>query len=70
MRNVSVKLVWTSGQEEMSLKIFLIKNFGRRLVWRSKTIWAEGIMRNISVKLFKIWTRVLGGDDVFKIHFI
>ena len=51
--------------ERCHLKIFLIWSFGSPFVQRSKTICAilvEGIMRNKSVKLFRIWDS--GSGDV------
>ena len=51
----------------MFLKIFLIWSSGGPFVQRSKTICAifeEGIMGNIHVKLYEIWTSGLG--DVIK----
>ena len=51
------------------LKIFVIYSSGSHFVWRSKNIKAifvvnivMGIMRNISVKSFCIWTSDSGGD--------
>ena len=54
-------------QEEMSLKRFLIWSSGSPRVRWSKTIYAilkDGIMGNIHVKLFEIWTSGSGGDVV------
>ena len=52
-------------EEEMSFKIFLIWSSGSPCVRWSRTICAilkEGIMGNIHVKLYEIWTSGLGGD--------
>ena len=38
------------------MNIFHIYSSGSNFVWWSGTILVEGIMRNISVKLFLIWT--------------
>ena len=51
----------------MSFKIFLVWSSGSPPVWWSGTICAilkEGIMGNIHVKLYDIWTSWLGGDAV------
>ena len=48
-------------------KKILIWSFGGPPVWWSKTIYAilkEGIIGNICVKLFEIWTSGSGGDVV------
>ena len=53
--------------QEMSFKIFLIWSSGGSCVLWSGTIYAilkEGIMENIHVKLYEIWTRGSGGDVV------
>ena len=50
----------------MSLKIFLIWSLGDPCVQWSKTIYAilkKGIMGNIHVKLYKIWTSGSGGNS-------
>ena len=57
---------WSVFQEEMSFKRFLICSSGPPVQW-SQTIYAilkEGIMRNIHVKLYEIWTSGSGGDVV------
>ena len=49
----------------MSFKIFLIWSSGSPRVRWSDTLCAilkEGIMGNIHVKLYEIWTSGLGGD--------
>ena len=54
-------------QEEMSFKRFLIWSSGGPPVQWSGTIYAilkEGIMGNIHVMLFEIWTSGSGGDVV------
>ena len=54
MGNTSVKFIWSSGSPTVQ--------------W-SKTIYAileEGIMENIPVKLFYIWTSGSGGDVVYE----
>ena len=54
-------------QEEISFIRFLICSSGHLLVQWSKTIYAilkEGIMGNIHVKLYEIWTSGVGGDAV------
>ena len=61
MGNNSVKLFefGTVVQEEMSFNRFLIKSSGCPRVQWSGTIYAsveKGIMRNIHVKSFVIWT--------------
>ena len=51
--------------QEMSFDRFLIWSFGSPPVWCSRTIYAilkEGIMGNIHVKLYGIWTS--GSGDV------
>ena len=53
----------------MSFKICLICSSGSPPVRWSRTIYAiliEGIMRNIHVKLYEIWTSGLGGDVVLR----
>ena len=53
--------------QEMSFKKFLIWSSGSPPVRWSRTICAilkEGIMVNIHVKLYNIWTSGLGGDVV------
>ena len=48
-------------------KRFLTWSFGSPPVWWSGTIYAtlkEGIMGNIHVKLYEIWTSGSGGDAV------
>ena len=45
-------------------KIFLIWSFGGPPVRWSRTILKEGIMGNIYVKLYEIWTSGSGGDVV------
>ena len=70
MRTISVKLykIYTSGSGGDAIKnIFFIYRSGYNLVQGSRTISAilvEGItcMKNISVKLFLIWTG--GSGDV------
>ena len=52
-------------QEEWSFKRFLIWSSGGPPVQWSRTIYAllkEGIMGNILVKLYEIWTSGSGGD--------
>ena len=47
------------AQEKMSFKRFLIWGYGSPPVWCNRTIYAilkEGIMGNIHVKLYGIWT--------------
>ena len=59
-------------QEEMSFKICLIWSSGGPHVRWSGTIYAilkEGIMGNIHVKLYEIWTSGSGGDVVER-HFL
>ena len=54
-------------QEEMLFKIFLSWRSGGPPVQWSGTIYAilkEGIMGNIHVKLYEIWTGGSGGDVV------
>ena len=54
-------------QEEMSFKRFLILSSGGPPVQWSRIIYAilkEGIMGNIHVKLYEIWTSGSGGDVV------
>ena len=49
----------------MSFESFIILNSGSPPVWWSRTIYAilkEGIMGNIHVKLYGIWT--CGSEDV------
>ena len=49
----------------MSFKIFLILSSGSSHIRWSRKICAilkEGIMGNIHVKLYEIWTSGLGGD--------
>ena len=51
----------------MSFKRFLIWSFGSPPVPWSRTICAilkEGVMGNIHVKLYEVWTSGLGGDVV------
>ena len=51
--------------QEMSFKLFLIPSSGGPPVWWSGTIYAilkEGIMGDIHVKLYEIWTS--GSEDV------
>ena len=51
--------------QEMLFKRFLIWNFGSPPVWCSRTIHAilkYGIMGNIHVKLYGIWTSGSKGD--------
>ena len=58
--------------QEMSFKICLIWSFGRPPVWCSRTIYAilkDGIMGNIHVKLYGIWTSCSIGD-VDSRHFL
>ena len=57
-------------QYEIFVKIFLIWSSGNPFVRRSGTICAileEGIIRNNSVNLFRIWASGSGGDIVKKI---
>ena len=61
MRNNSVKYFEFGSvvQEQMLLKTFLIWSSGGPPVQWSETIYAilkKGIMRNIHVKLYEIWT--------------
>ena len=54
-------------QEQILFKGFLIWSSGGPPVQWSKTIYAilkEGIMGNMHVMLYEIWTSGLGGDDV------
>ena len=54
-------------QQKMSFKSFLIRSSGSPPAWCSRTIYAilkEGIMRNIHVKLYGIWTSGSKGDVV------
>ena len=56
----------------MSFERFLIWNYGGSPVRWSETIYAilkEGILGNIHVKLYEIWTSGPGGD-VVKRHFL
>ena len=56
-------------EEEMSFKRFLIWSSGGPPAQRSGTIYAilkEGILENIHVKLYEIWTSGLSGDVVLK----
>ena len=49
----------------MSFKRFLIWSSGDPHVWWSGTVYAilkEGIIGNIQMKLFEIWTSGSGGD--------
>ena len=51
----------------MSFKRFLIWSYGGPLALRSGAIYAilkEGILENIHVKLYEIWTSGLAGDVV------
>ena len=70
MRNNSEKLflIRVSGSGEKVLcKIFLIWSSGSPPVWCNRTIYAilkEGIMGNIHMKLYGIWTSGSKGDDV------
>ena len=53
--------------QEMSVKRVLIWSSGSPPVWCSRTIYAilkEGIMGNIHVKLYGIWTSGSKGDVV------
>ena len=53
----------------MSFKRFLIKRSGGPCVQRSGNIYAilvEGIIGNIHVKLFYIWTSGSGGDVIYR----
>ena len=69
MRNKSV-IFFDFGsvvQEEMPIKIFLIWSSDSPPAWRSRTFYAiskEGIMGNIHVKLYGIWTGGSKGDVV------
>ena len=59
-------------QKEMSIKQFLIWSSGGPPFWWSGTIYAilkEGIMGNIHVKLYEIWTSCSRGDVVER-HFL
>ena len=52
-------------QEEMLFKIFLILSSGCHPVQWSRIIYAilkEGIMGNIHMKFYEIWTSGSGGD--------
>ena len=54
---------------EIILNLDLIWSSGSSPVWWSQTICAilkQGIMGNIHVKLYAIWTSGLGGDVIFK----
>ena len=55
------------------LKIFLFFSSGGHFIQQIRTVCAilvlEGIVRNISLKLFCIWTRG-SGDDVFLRYFL
>ena len=56
----------------MTYKRFLIWSSGDLPVWWSETISAklkEGIMGNIHVKLYEIWTSGSGGDVVYRKKF-
>ena len=51
--------------KEMSFKKILIWSFGSPPVWCSRTIYVilkDGIMENIHVKLYGIWTSGSKGD--------
>ena len=59
-------LIWVSGSEDVVQKI-LIWSSGSPPVWCSRTIYAilkEGIMGNIHVKLYGIWSSGSKGDVV------
>ena len=68
MRNKSVNYFeFRPVIKEMSFKTFFIWSSGHPPVWWSGIICAilkEGIMGNIHVKLYEIWTSGSGGDVV------